>query len=114
MSDIRFIMVGILLISTGFIILGIFGSNYQTFNIESNEFGNCFDYSNSEKPLPVECSEKIQGQTIFFGMIVGLIGGGIISLIKGIRGDWDNKVKPEDMVGPKRGNPTDKNNSNGN
>jgi len=33
-------------------------------------------------------------------LILGFIGAGIISLIKGVRGDWDNKVKHEDMMGP--------------
>jgi hypothetical protein len=26
----------------------------------------------------------------------------VISLIKGVRGNWDNKVKPEDMAGPSK------------
>ena len=107
MSDIRLIMVGIVMIFFGFIILGVFGGNFQTSNIETSEFGNCFDYSNNEKPIPIECSEKIWNQSIFFGIIIILIVGGIISLVKGIRGDWDNRVKPEDMVGPSRDNQND-------
>jgi hypothetical protein len=39
-------------------------------------------------------------QTVFFGLILSFVILGIISLIKGTRGDWDNKVKPEDMTGP--------------
>ena len=34
------------------------------------------------------------------GISVAFIVAGIISLIKGIRGDWDSKIKPEDVVGP--------------
>ncbi len=33
---------------------------------------------------------------------MSLVGIGVIALIKGLRGDWDNKVNPEDMVGPSR------------
>ena len=29
-----------------------------------------------------------------------LIVCGIVAMIKGIRGSWDQDVKPEDMVGP--------------
>ena len=35
---------------------------------------------------------------------MALIVIGIIALVKGLRGDWDNKVKPEDMVGPGKDN----------
>ena len=39
-------------------------------------------------------------QTVFFGLVLVFIVAVIISLIKGIRGDWDSKIKPEDVVGP--------------
>jgi hypothetical protein len=68
-------MIGIVLIFFGFIILGVFGGNYQTSAIETNEFENCFDYSNNEEPIPIDCSEKIWNQGIFFGIIIILIIG---------------------------------------
>jgi hypothetical protein len=114
MSDIRFIIIGIVLIFSGFIILGIFGEIYQASNIETSEFQNCFQYSNNKEPIPIDCSDKIIGQTIFFGIIIILIAAGIISLVKGVRGDWDNKVKPEDKVGPSRDKRVDGNNSDNN
>lgn len=39
-------------------------------------------------------------QVLFFGLVLGFIISGIISLIKGVKGDWDSKIKPEDAVGP--------------
>ena len=111
MSDIRFIMIGAGLIFVGFVVLGIFGENYQTANIESDEFGTCFEYSEDKEPIPIECSEKQVDQKSFFGVVIGLIVGGALGLIKGIRGDWDSKVKPEDMVGPGRDNRMDGNDS---
>ena len=36
---------------------------------------------------------------MFVGVIVILAAGGI-ALVKGIRGTWDNDVKPEEMLGP--------------
>jgi len=104
MSDVRFTIAGISMMFFGFIILGVFGGNYQTSNIEINEFENCFDYSNSKAPIPIDCSEKFWSQSVFFGIIIILIAGGVFLLVKGIRGDWDNRVKPEDMVGPNRDN----------
>ena len=109
MSDMRFIIAGIVLVFAGFIILSGFGHNYQAGTIEANEFGTCYEYSdevlirNGDLPTPpveINCSFKIFDQTVFFGAVVGLIAAGVISLIKGTRGDWDNKVRPEDMVGP--------------
>jgi len=100
MSDMRFIIIGILLIFVGFVILGGFGQNYQAATFESNEFGTCFKYSDDVPPVEINCSFKIFDQTLFFGIVIGFIGAGVIALIKGAKGDWDNKVKPEDMAGP--------------
>jgi len=109
MSDIRFIMLGLVVVFSGFIVLGVFGGNYQGSNIEKDEFGNCFEYSSSDEPAAIDCSEKMQAQSIFFGIVVILIAVGAVFLAKGIKGDWDNRVKPEDMVGPSRDNRNDGN-----
>ncbi len=101
MSDIRFTIIGIGFIFSGFLIFGVLGSNYQSVNIEMTEFGDCFDYS-QENPIPINCSYKTFDQGIFFATVMALIAVGIILLIKGVRGKWDNEVKPEDMVGPSR------------
>ncbi|MDH3502129.1 MAG: hypothetical protein OEL69_06460 [Nitrosopumilus sp.] len=100
MSDTRFTIIGILLIFVGFLVLGIFGGNFQSANIEMAEFGDCFEYSDNNEPIPINCSYKSLDQTIFFSIVVVLITAGVISLIKGVRGKWDNQVKSEDMVGP--------------
>jgi hypothetical protein len=99
-SDTRFTIIGILLIFVGFLVLGIFGGNFQSANIEMAEFGDCFEYSDNNEPIPINCSYKSLDQTIFFSIVVVLITAGVISLIKGVRGKWDNQVKSEDMVGP--------------
>ncbi len=100
MSDMRFIIIGIGLVFVGFIILGVFGQNYQAATLESNQFGTCYEYSEDSPPAEINCSFKIFDQTVFFGVVIGIIGAGVVSLIKGTRGDWDSRVKPEDMVGP--------------
>lgn len=99
MSDTRFIILGIVLIFVGFLVLGIFGSNFQTNLIEMTEFGDCYEY-NQEQQTQINCSNKIFEQWIFFAIIIAILVSGIISLIKGARGNWDSKVKPEDIVGP--------------
>jgi len=98
----RFTIIGIALIFVGFIILIVFGHNYQAATLESNEFGTCYEYSNDKEPVEIDCSLKILDQALFFALIIGFIGAGIIALVKGVKGNWDNKVKPEDMVGPGR------------
>ena len=107
MSDIRFIIIGSIVVFSGFVILGIFGENYQTTDIEKNEFGNCFVYFDDKDPVQIDCSKKEFDQNFFFGFFIGLISLGVGLLIKGMRGNWDSKVKPEDMVGPKRDNRSD-------
>ena len=84
----------------GFLILGVFGNNYQASTLESNEFGTCYEYFKDKPPLEINCSFKIFDQSIFFGIVLAFIVAGILSLIKGAKGDWDSKIKPEDVVGP--------------
>jgi len=100
MGDIRFILIGVVLVFVGFVILGTFGHNFQAATLESNEFGTCYKYSTDNAPVEISCSFKIFDQTVFFALILGFIGAGAIALVKGVKGDWDNRVKPEDMVGP--------------
>lgn len=96
-------MLGIALIFAGFLILGVFGSQYIEVSIQAQEFEECFDYNENAPPTPIDCSVVLQDKTALTIVVVGLIGGGVVSLIKGIKGKWDQDVKPQDMVGP--GNP---------
>jgi len=102
MSDTRFIIIGILLTFVGFLVLGVFGHDYQAATLESTQFDTCYEYSDNMPPVEINCSIKIFDQIIFFGIVTIFIGSGIIALVKGVKGNWDNKVKPEDMVGPSR------------
>lgn len=100
MSDTRFTLLGITLIFSGFVVLGIFGSQYFVSTIEAEEFGECFEYSEGSDPVKVDCDVKLQQKSLFFSLVIILIVAGIISLVKGVKGRWDQDVKPEDMVGP--------------
>ena len=100
MSDTRFTLIGIGLIFVGFIVLGIFGTDFVVSGIEVEEFDVCYDYFDDRPPIQVECDVKIQGKIMFFALVVGFIAAGIFALIKGVKGRWDQDVKPEDMVGP--------------
>ena len=41
----------------------------QASNIETSEFEKCYDYSDTQEPVEIDCSEKILGQTILLGMV---------------------------------------------
>jgi len=99
-SDIRFTMLGVVLIFVGFIILGVFGSQFDAYTIEAEEFEDCFEYSADAPPKKIDCDIKLQGKFVLTAVVVGLIAAGIVLLIKGIKGRWDQDVKPDDMVGP--------------
>jgi len=99
-SDTRFTMLGIGLIFVGFIILGVFGTAYFDATIQANEFETCFEYFDDGPPVEVSCGAILQNKVMFLGLVMGLVGAGIVSLVKGARGKWDQDVKPEDMVGP--------------
>ena len=100
MSDTRFTILGIALIFSGFVILGIFGTQYFVSSIEAEEFDECFEYYEDSEPIKVDCNVKLQQKFLFFSVIIIIICIGIIALLKGVKGSWDQDVKPEDMVGP--------------
>jgi vacuolar-type H+-ATPase subunit I/STV1 len=108
MSDMRFIIIGIVLTFFGFLVLGVFGHDFKTAHIETSQFGDCYQYFDNKEPVAVNCSSRIFDQSLFFGIVLALIISGIVSLVKGIRGDWDSKVNPEDMVGPDNNKNSDK------
>ena len=99
MSDTRFTLIGVGLIFAGFIILGIFGSQFFSATVEMQEFDDCYSYD-GQVPVQVSCETLMYGKTAFFALVIGLIAAGIFSLIKGVRGDWDQRIRPEDMLGP--------------
>lgn len=107
MSDMRFILIGIGITFAGFLVLGAMGGQYQAATFESNEFGTCYEYFEDRPPQEINCSFKIMDQAAFFALVVGLLASGAIALVKGVRGDWDSKVKPEDVVGPGNSQNTD-------
>jgi hypothetical protein len=71
MSDTRFIMLGIALIFTGFIVLGLLGRQFVEFTIQVDEFGNCIDYTETGT-VSIDCDVIMQDKLIFFGAIFGL------------------------------------------
>ena len=100
MSDTRLTLAGVGLVFAGFIVLGVFGGQYSGPSIEAEQFGDCHLYSDDAPPVKVPCGDAVGSQTAFFALVVGLIAAGIGSLALGVRGRWDQKVRPEDMVGP--------------
>lgn len=99
MSDTRFTMIGIGLIFAGFLVLGVFGSQYSVVTLEVQQ-GDCFEYFDDKPPIPINCDEKLLDKSLFFIVITGLLGTGIFALVKGVKGKWDQDVKPKDMLGP--------------
>ena len=94
-------MLGIALVFAGFLVLGILGRPFFEFTVQANEFGNCIDYAETDA-VSADCGVIMQDKLIFFGVVMGLIGSGIVALVKGYRGKWDHDVKSDEMVGPKK------------
>jgi len=94
-------MLGIALVFAGFLILGILGGHFLEFTVQVNEFGNCIDYTETGT-ISTDCGVIMQNKIIFFVVVMGLISSGIVGLGKGYRGRWDQDVKSDEMVGPKK------------
>ena len=99
MTDTRFIILGVGLIFTGIIVLTVFGPQFDEITLQE-EFRDCYEYHTDAPPTEIDCDIAFQNKMIIFAIVALLITCGIASLVKGIRGRWDQDVKPEDMVGP--------------
>jgi len=98
-SDTRFIILGIGLIFAGIIILSVLGAQIDEITAQ-DEFQECYEYHADEPPTEIDCDVAFENKMIIFTVVILLIVCGITSLVKGMRGRWDQDVKPEDMVGP--------------
>ena len=114
-SDTRFIILGIGLIFSGIIFLSVFGSQSTELALQEG-FSKCFEYYDDSPPTEIDCDAASENKMITFAITTLLIVCGIIALVKGMKGSWDQNVKPEDMVGPgssfdTRDNPDDSDHS---
>ena len=98
-SDTRFIILGIGLIFSGIIFLSVFGSQSTELALQEG-FSKCFEYYDDSPPTEIDCDAASENKMITFAITTLLIVCGIVSLVKGMKGGWDQNVKPEDMVGP--------------
>ena len=99
MSDTRFIILGVGLVFAGIIVLTVFGAHVDEITLQE-EFRECYEYHTDAPPTEIDCDTAFQSKMIIFAIVVLLTICGIASLVKGIKGRWDQDVKPEDMVGP--------------
>ena len=98
-SDTRFTILGIGLIFSGIIFLSVFGSQSNEIALQEG-FSKCFEYHDDSPPTEIDCDVASENKIITFAITTLLIVCGIVSLVKGVKGRWDQNVKPEDMVGP--------------
>ena len=98
-SDTRFIILGVGLIFSGIIFLSVFGNQSAEITLQE-EFSKCFEYHDDSPPTEIDCDTASENKMIIFAITALLTVCGIVSLVKGIKGRWDQDVKPEDMVGP--------------
>ena len=98
-SDTRFIIIGIGLIFSGIIFLSVFGSQSTEISLQEG-FSKCFEYHDDSPPTEIDCDSASETKMVIFAITALLIVCGIISFVKGMKGGWDQNVKPEDMVGP--------------
>ena len=50
-SDTRFTMIGLVVITVGFIILGVLGSQFTEITIQTKEFSECYKYPEDQQPI---------------------------------------------------------------
>jgi|TARA_Y100000389_G_scaffold180637_1_gene195630 hypothetical protein len=93
-------MIGVVVLSVGFIVMAVFGSQYQDITVQTKEFSECYEYTDENVAVKVDCDEQLQSRNLIFVAVIGILAAGGILLVKGIRGTWDNDVKPEEMLGP--------------
>jgi hypothetical protein len=94
-------MLGSMIIFGGLIYGGMKASEYSDFTVQKQNFDDCYDYS-SGNTIQVNCDQKEQEKYSYFMISLAIIGLGVFIIIKGIRRNWDQSVKNDEMLGPKR------------
>ena len=80
--------------------MAVFGTQFQDITVQTKEFSECYDYTDENVPVKIDCEERLQDRNMTFAVVAGILIVGGLALFKGIRGTWDNDVKPEEMLGP--------------
>ena len=62
MSDMRFIMIGLVTVTIGFIVLGVFGAQFTEITVQTKEFSECYEYPENQPPIRIECDEYLQNK----------------------------------------------------
>ena len=61
MSDIRFVMIGVVVLSVGFIVMAVFGSQYQDITVQTKEFSELnIDFSELKSTLTSQFDHLFQ------------------------------------------------------
>ena len=70
MSDMRFIMIGLVAITIGFIVLGVFGAQFTEITVQTKEFSECYKYPEDQPPVKIECDQYLGEKTILFVIVI--------------------------------------------
>jgi hypothetical protein len=93
-------MIGVVVLTVGFIVMAVIGNQYQDITVQTKEFSECYDYTDENIEVEIDCDKQLQNRNLMFVGVIGILAVGGIALVKGVRGTWDNDVKPEEMLGP--------------
>ncbi len=66
MSDMRFILIGLITVTVGFIVLGVFGAQFTEITVQTKEFSECYKYPEDQPPVRIECDEYLQDKNLLF------------------------------------------------
>ena len=66
-------MIGVGVLSVGFIVMALFGTQYQDITIQTKEFSECYDYTNDDLPVKIDCDEQLQDRNLMFAIVIGIL-----------------------------------------
>ena len=87
MTNVGFIIIASALILTGLLIIN--GSYWNIYFMMANEYeesGKCYVFHTDPPPREVDCTSRTLERVFLFGIIVVFIAGGVVALIKGLKG----------------------------
>ena len=62
----RFIMIGLVTVTIGFIVLGVFGAQFTEITVQTKEFSECYEYPENQPPIRIECDEYLQDKNLLY------------------------------------------------
>ena len=53
--------------------MAVFGAQYQDITVQTKEFSECYDYTDENVEVKIDCEEQLQSRNLMFAGVIGIL-----------------------------------------